>query len=229
MGPVDSLRLTIIVPTLDEEEELAANLPGALAAADEVVVSDGGSRDATISIAEALGARVVTGLAGRGGQLNRGAAIARGEGLLFLHADTRLPPGGANAVRAALAAGYEGGGFLLQYDVDRPVFRLMRTLIALRTRLSGLPLGDQGQFVRATVFAELEGFRDWPILEDLDFARRLRRRGRSTVLPATVTTSARRYVQRGLARTAVTNWLIWSLFWAGISPERLARLYRQVR
>jgi uncharacterized protein len=224
-----SLRLAIIVPTLDEEEALASNLPQALAAADEVVISDGGSTDATVAVARRLGAHVVTGPPGRGPQLNRGAEVARAEGLLFLHADSRLPAGGGEAIRQALAAGHDGGGFLLQFDVERPVFRLMGRLVDLRTRISGLPLGDQGQFVSSQAFSELGGFRDWPILEDLDFARRLRRGRSCVVLPMAVTSSARRYVQRGVVRTALTNWLIWSLFLAGVPPSRLARWYRHVR
>lgn len=226
---MDPLRLAIIIPTLDEEAALAASLPIALESADEVVVSDGGSRDASLDIARGLGARTVTGPAGRGGQLNRGARSACAQAFLFLHADTRLPTGGVEAVRSALAAGCEWGGFLLRYDVDRPLFRFMGAWVRLRTRATGLPLGDQGQFVTSAAFGHLGGFREWPILEDLDFARRLRRRGRPRILPLAVTTSARRYLKRGPARTAATNWLIWTLFLAGVSPGRLARLYRHVR
>lgn len=223
------LRLAIVVPTLNEQSVLLRTLPAALAAADEVVVSDGGSGDGTVALAQRLGARVVCGPPGRGGQLNRGAAAASADVLLFLHADTELPSGAADAVRRAVAQGAAGGGFLLRFDDRRPLFRLGGRLINLRTRCVRLPLGDQAQFVSRAAFDALGGFRDWPILEDLDFALRLRRTRRSVLIRQPVTTAARRFVEQGTARTIATNWLIWLLFFLGISPHRLARLYRHIR
>jgi rSAM/selenodomain-associated transferase 2 len=223
------LRLSIVVPTLDEARRLPACLASARAASDDVVVSDGGSRDGTVALARALGARVVEGPAGRGGQLGRGAAAASGDVLLFLHADTVLPPGAREAVAGSLAAGAEGGAFLLRFDDGRRIYRLGERFVAWRTRLSRLPLGDQAQFVRRDVYAAMGGYRDWPILEDLDFARRLRARGRLAVLPLAVTTAARRYSTAGVARTLLTNWAIWLLYALGVPPQRLARLYRQIR
>jgi rSAM/selenodomain-associated transferase 2 len=226
---VDRLRLAIVVPALNEEEALARMLPHALAAGDEVVVSDGGSSDRTVEIAAGLGARVVAGPCSRGGQLNRGAAATASELLLFLHADTRLPPGAGEAVRAAVAAGAVGGAFLLRFDDSRPSLRLGSLLINLRTRLTRLPLGDQAHFVTRQAFETLGGYREWPILEDLDFSWRLKRVGRTAIVDDPVVTGARRFVQQGVVRTVATNWLIWGLFVAGVSPERLARLYRHVR
>lgn len=222
-------RLAVVVPTLNEESALQRTLPAALAAADEVVVSDGGSSDGTVALAQSLGARVVCGAAGRGGQLNRGAAATSAEVVLFLHADTDLPPGAADAVRQAIADGALGGGFLLRFDDRRPLLRLGGRLINLRTRCVGLPLGDQAQFVTRAAFDALGGFRDWPILEDLDFALRLRRTRRSTLILRPVTTAARRFVEQGATRTVATNWLIWLLFFLGVSPHRLARWYRHIR
>lgn len=221
--------VAILIPALDEEDNLRRNLPAALAAADEVVVSDGGSRDATVRLARELGARVVTGPPGRGGQLNRAAAAASADVLLFLHADTVLAPGAVAAVREAVAAGAPGGGFLVRFDSERPIFRLGERLVDLRTRLTRAPLGDQGQFVTRGAFRELGGFRDWPVLEDLDFVRRLRRRGRIALLPLRATTSARRYEAGGVLRTVARNWLIWALYGLGVSPHRLAKLYGNVR
>ena len=223
------MRAAIVVPTLDEEEALARHLPAALLAADEVVVSDGGSRDGTVALARRLGARVVAGPPGRGGQLNRGAAACSADLLLFLHADTALPPGGVELARAAVAAGAVGGGFRVRFDVDRPAQRLGARLINLRTRMTRVPLGDQAQFVSAEAFRALGGYRDWPILEDLDFGRRLKRHGRVALVERPVTTAARRFVERGVVATVATNWLIWGLFFAGVSPHRLAGLYRQIR
>ncbi|HYG65706.1 MAG TPA: TIGR04283 family arsenosugar biosynthesis glycosyltransferase [Thermoanaerobaculia bacterium] len=230
------MRLAIVVPTLNEEETLRRTLPAALAlleAGDEVVVSDGGSRDGTVEVARSLGARVVTGPPGRGGQLNRGAAAiadstAAGV-LVFLHADTTLPPAGARAIREAVAAGADGGAFLLRFDVDRPLQRLGSWLINARTRLVRVPLGDQAQFVTRQAFERLGGFQEWPILEDLDFAVRLRRSGKAVLVEDFVTTGARRFVEQGAVRTVATNWLIWLLFLLGVSPHRLARLYKHIR
>lgn len=217
-----------MVPALNEEDTLRRNLPAALAAADEVVVADGGSTDRTPEVARELGARVVTGPPGRGGQLNQGAAAATADILVFLHADTTLPPGGVAAIRQAVAQGAAGGAFLVRFD-SGGIMRLGSRLVNLRTRLTRLPLGDQAQFATRETFDRLGGFKDWPILEDLDFALRLRRTGRLALIEDTVTTGARRFRSQGVLRTVATNWLIWLLFLLGVSPHRLARLYRHIR
>jgi len=223
------MRLAIVVPTLNEEDTLRRYLPAALAVADELIVSDGGSDDGTVALARELGARVVTGPPGRGGQLNRGAAAATADVLLFLHADTTLPEKGVERLREAVARGAPGGAFYLRFDVDRPMQRLGAWLINWRTRRLRVPLGDQAQFATRETFENLGGFRDWPILEDLDFALRLRRLQGFTLIEEPVTTGARRFVEQGAVRTVATNWLIWLLFLCGVSPHRLARLYRQIR
>ncbi|MFY9825203.1 MAG: TIGR04283 family arsenosugar biosynthesis glycosyltransferase [Thermoanaerobaculia bacterium] len=226
------MRLAIVVPTLNEEDTVRRNLSAALAVADEVIVSDGGSTDATVELARSLGARVVAGPPGRGVQLNRGAATAlesRADVLLFLHADTTLPPGGAEAVRAAVARGAPGGAFLLRFDADLPMQRLGSWLVSQRTRLLRVPLGDQAQWATRETFAALGGFPDWPLLEDVDFMGRLRRLPGFTIIRQPVTTGARRFLELGTVRTVAINWLIWLLFWGGVPPHRLARLYRQVR
>lgn len=223
------MRLSIVIPTLDEAHSLPATLPRAVAQADEVWVADGGSRDSTATLAASLGARVVCGPPGRGGQLNRGAAAAQGDVLLFLHADTLLPPDAAAQVRQAIATGAVGGGFALRFDADTPLYRFAGRMITLRTRLIRCPFGDQAQFATRRAFADLGGFRDWPVLEDVDFFRRLKRRGPTRLIPAPVVTSARRYRRQGFGRTVAGNWLIFALYLAGVPPARLARLYRHVR
>ena len=227
------LRLAIVVPTLNEEVALRRLLPRVLALApapDEVVVTDGGSTDRTVEVARELGARVVTGPPGRGGQLTRGAEATTADILLFLHADTELPADGIERIRAALATGAAGGGFSVRYDAPPLLLRLFgERLIDLRTRLTGWPLGDQAQFVTREAFRALGGYRDWPILEDLDFARRLRRQGRTVLITSPVITAARRFQEQGVVRTVATNWLIWILFLCGVSPHRLARLYKHIR
>lgn len=224
-----TITVAAIIPTLDEESSLRRSLPAILSAADEVVVSDGGSRDQTLRTAQELGARVITGGLGRGPQLNRGVASTTSDVLVFLHADTRLPPGAIPAIREAVGSGKIGGGFQVRFDTDNRVMAVGSKLVKLRTRLTGSPLGDQAQFVRRTTFDELGGFRNWAALEDLDLIRRMKRCGEVVVLPLEATTSARRYLEDGIGRTVALNWLIWGLYFAGVPAERLARLYRPRR
>ncbi len=225
----DDLRVSVVIPTLNEEKNLPSTLPPVLAVADEVIVSDGGSRDQTREVAEALGARVVTGPPGRGGQLNLGARAASGGVLLFLHADTRLGEGAIRNLREAVASGAAAGGFFVCFDEDRPSLRLGSWLINRRTAWTRLPLGDQAQFMTRSCYAELGGFRDWPILEDFDMARRMKRRSGVVLLGPPVTTAARRFLRLGVVRTVATNWLIWGLYFLGVSPVKLARLYQLPR
>lgn len=224
--PVPSV--AVIIPTLNEEANLARLLPS-LAAADEVVVSDGGSEDGSERQARAAGALWVEGEAGRGRQLNRGARLTTADVLLFLHADTTLPGGAVDRIRRAVESGYRGGGFLVRFDDSSALFRLGGTLVNARTRLTRVPLGDQAQFVSRDAFEELGGYRDWPILEDLDFARRLKRLGPVALLTPAVVTSARRYHQYGVVRTVANNWWIWLRYFLGASPFDLAERYRSAR
>ncbi len=223
------LRLSVVVPVLDEERALGEGLPALLALGDELVVSDGGSRDATAELAGRVGAIVVVGAPGRGGQLARGAAAASGDVLLFLHVDTRLPAGAGEEIRRAVEGGTAGGAFAMRFEPETRLLRFGARLVNWRSRRFAVPLGDQAQFVRRDVFERLGGFRDWPILEDLDFVLRLRRHGGTVLLPGPAIVSARRFLNRGVLRTVTVDWLIWSLFALGVSPHRLARLYRQVR
>ncbi len=224
------MRLAIVIPTLDEQRSLPDSLARALAVGDEVCVSDGGSGDATVELARSMGARVLEGPPGRGLQLNRGAQATESEVLLFLHADTRLPEGAAGLVREAIAGGAVGGGFLVRFEPPLGAMRYAHLVgPTLRTRLTRCPLGDQAQFVRRDSFDALSGYREWPILEDFDFIRRLKRSGRIAIIDRPVTTSSRRFLHRGVLRVTATNYLIWALYLAGVPPHRLARLYRDIR
>lgn len=217
------------MPTLDEAEALERSLPAALALADEVVVSDGGSRDGSAEIARRLGAKVVEGPVGRGPQLNRGAAATSAEVLVFLHADTFLPAHASQEIRQAVAEGAVGGAFYVCFDSDRRLFRFGSRWVNQRTRWLKVPLGDQAQFATRSAFDALHGFQDWPILEDLDFIRRLRRQGPIAILDGPARTAVRRFDSLGILRTIACNWLIWGLFLLRVSPKRLARLYRKIR
>jgi len=221
--------VAILIPTLDEEANLELLLPTVLAVADQVVVSDGGSQDDTVAVAESFGVPVVRGEPGRGGQLNRAAAASDADVLLFLHADTELPEGAVERVRRAIADGAVGGGFLAHFASEKPIMGLGSRLVDLRTRWLRTPLGDQAQFARREAFLALGGYRDWPILEDLDFMRRLKRIGRIEIIAAPVRTSARRYEQGGVVRTVAINWMLWALYFLGVSPRRLGHLYRNIR
>ncbi len=217
-----------MIPAINEAGQLGACLER-LPAAAEVVVSDGGSADDTVAIAKRHGAQVVEGSPGRGAQLNRGARAAAAPALLFLHADTRLPPQAVSQIREILDRGAAGGGFRVAFASSRPIYRLGSAIVNVRTRLTRAPLGDQAQFAARRTFEAARGFPEWPILEDLAFIRRLRRQGPVRIAPGAVTTSTRRFERRGIARTVATNWLIFALYFAGADPRRLARLYRNVR
>lgn len=202
-------------------------MPTLCGRAEEIVVSDGGSRDGTRELAARHGARVVTGMAGRGAQLQRGVAATRADVLLFLHADTRLPAEAFHRLRDAAGAGAIAGGFTLLFDPPTPLLRIGSALVNLRTRLTRIPLGDQGQWATRAAYEAIGGFRDWPILEDVDFMRRMKRHGPIAVLTGPALTSSRRFRRLGIGRTVATNWLIWTLYAVGVSPHKLVRLYRR--
>ena len=219
--------ISIVTPTLNEETtlphratELAAQTPPW-----EWIVADGGSRDATISVGTSLGARVVASPRGRGLQLNAGAALAQGEVLLFLHADTVLPPGSLEAIRAALVEPrLIGGNFDLRFEGEDRASQVLTGLNRAQRRLFNVYYGDSAIFVRREVFESLGGFRDYPIMEDYDFVQRMKRLGKTTCLPLTVTTSARRYRGR-IVKTAAIWGSIFLLYNLGVPPSRLVRLY----
>lgn len=231
------MTVTVIIPTLNEEQVLPATLSHTLRLGfEDILVVDGGSRDRTRDIVDTLAGASATRLtllgspAGRARQMNAGAAASRGEVLLFLHADTRLPEEARAAILQALQApDCVGGRFDLRFDRDRLVGRMVSGLMNLRSRLSGIATGDQAIFVRRAVFEQLGGFSDIPLMEDVDFTRRLKRAGRTACLPEQVVTSFRRWEVQGPLRTIVLMWLLRLLYWSGVSPAVLARWYAEVR
>ena len=219
--------LSIVIPTLDAAEELPATLACLVEGLEaglvrELVISDGGSSDETARIAEAWGADLLHGPAGRGGQLARGAAAAGGAWLLFLHADTHLAPGWTAAVAAHMQNRESAGYFRLRFRASGPAPRIVAGWAGLRARL-GLPYGDQGLLISRTLYQASGGYPDIPLMEDVALARQLR--GRLTPLPAIAETGAERYLRHGWFRHGARN--LWRLarYLAGADPHRLARGY----
>lgn len=234
---MDQPQFSVIIPVRNEERLLGRTLKNVLrvfaSEKAEVIVVDGGSRDGTVKVAEGFGGvKTISSPPGRGGQMNRGAAAAIGEILLFLHADTLLPPGSADLIREALAEpGTVGGCFRVRTGIGPGRSRFFALLVRTadwRSRFAGLPYGDQAVFVRREVFRRLGGYRDFPIMEDLEFARRLRREGRIVRVRRAVEVSGRRW-EKNLVGNFLKLKTLPLLFRLGVAPERLARFYREVR
>jgi rSAM/selenodomain-associated transferase 2 len=220
---VEGPRVSVVIPALDE----AAHVERALAsvgAADERIVVDGGSRDRTVDLARSAGAHVLVAPCGRGTQLARGAKDATGDWLVFLHADTALEVGWLDALRA-LPQDVAGGAFRLAIDSPRPAFRAVEWGVAWRCRLFGLPFGDQGLFARRAAYLGVGGFRPFPLMEDIDFVRRLARAGRLAFPRPRAFTSPRRWERYGVVGATLRNAWLLTQFAAGRRPEDLARGY----
>jgi len=221
--------LSLVIPTLDAAAELGRTL-AALApecAGDEIVVADGGSRDATVSVAEAAGARVVAAPRGRGSQLCAGAEAACGDWLLFLHADTRPAPGWRDALARFIAdpANAErAAAFRFALDDADPRARRIERGVAWRGRALGLPYGDQGLLIARKFYAALGGYPAIPLMEDVALVRRIGRR-RLAILDHPALTSAARYRRDGWWLRPARNVALVSLYFLGVPPRLLARLY----
>jgi len=224
--------ISVVVPTLDEATRLPALLAALAREAEphEVIVADGGSRDGTPACAAAAGARIVTTPPGRGLQLAAGAAQARGDVLLFLHADSRFPAGGLAAITAALTdTSIVGGNFQLRFDGDDGFSRWLDGFYGW-IRARGIYYGDSGIFVRRAVHDRLGGIQPIALMEDFAFVRRLESAGRTACIADPVlVTSSRRF--RGRRPAAIVGgWLIiHALYALGVDPTTLARLYRSDR
>jgi len=228
---VDVVRISVVIPALNEEPNIAATI--ASCAGDsvcEVIVVDGGSEDDTPGVATRSAARVIASGRGRANQLNAGAVQARGEILLFLHADTQLPPGFDGAVVDALADDeVVGGRFDIDLQPSSPLIRLTARLISLRSRLSRIGTGDQALFVRRRTFEDLGGFPDVPIMEDLALSVAMKRCGKIACLRQRVVSSSRRWQVDGVVRTILLMWSMRALYFFGVSPRRLRRFYADTR
>jgi rSAM/selenodomain-associated transferase 2 len=216
--------ISVVIPSLNEEATIRAAVASAGLGATEVIVVDGGSTDATVAQAKAAGVRVVVGPRGRAAQMAAGAAQAAGEWVLFLHADTWLESGWADALRR-LEADVVGGAFRFTLDSPRWRYRLVEVFAQGRCAALKLPYGDQALFARRACLRRGAMFGDVPLLEDVDLVRGLRRQGRFVLLPLRAVTSPRRWEERGFWRTTLVNWSVMMLDALGTPRERLARIY----
>ena len=224
-----TVRLSIVVPALDEAAgigETLRSLAPLRAAGHEVIVADGGSRDATVAIATPRADRVIVAPRGRASQMNAGAAVATGDVLLFLHADSRLPADAATAIDEAIRAGRRWGRFDVTIEGRSRMLPVVAASMNLRSRLTGIATGDQGIFVERSLFAEAGGFPPIPLMEDLALSRALARRtGRPACLSSRIRTSGRRWDRDGAWRTILLMWRLRAAWALGADPVRLANAY----
>lgn len=221
--------VSIVMPAWNEAVGIEATLQALQplrARGVEVVVADGGSSDGTGRLAAPWVDAVTTSPRGRALQMNAGAALAGADVMLFLHADTRLPPLADVLVLQAVAAGARWGRFDVHIDGRPRMLRVVAALMNLRSRVSGIATGDQAIFVTREAFDRVGGFPAQPLMEDVEISRRLKRLARPACLRARVCTSGRRWEHRGVWRTIVLMWRLRWRYWRGESPARLAEAYR---
>jgi rSAM/selenodomain-associated transferase 2 len=236
-----AMPISVIIPTLNEELTIMATLAHTAALGfDELIVVDGGSLDQTPELVESYRrrtqspaqspVRLVTAPRGRARQMNEGAKASGGEILLFLHADTQLPGDAKTMIDTTLAdQRMVGGRFDVRFDRPSTWGSIISRMMNWRSRLSGIATGDQALFVRRPIFEQMGGFADMPLMEDIDFSRRLKQKGATASLTATVTTSFRRWERHGPLRTLLLMWVLRFLYWIGVSPSHLVEWYKAVR
>ena len=233
--------VAVILPVFNEAAMLRARLPELLEQHqfDEIVVVDGGSTDQSVEVVckhlppDASSAWPVLRLAqserGRARQMNAGAQMAEAEVLLFLHADTTLPPNAAELVRESIRGGYLWGRFDVRLSGRHVLFRVIERLMNWRSAASGIATGDQAVFVRRDAFRMFGGYAPLPLMEDIDLSRRLKWAGQPARRRETVVASSRRWEERGILRTILLMWTLRFLYWVGVSPARLVRWYAHRR
>jgi rSAM/selenodomain-associated transferase 2 len=236
-----SMPISVIIPTLNEELTIMATLAHTAALGfDELIVVDGGSLDQTPVLVESYRrrtqsqaqspVRLVTAPRGRARQMNEGAKASGGEILLFLHADTQLPGDAKTMIDTTLAdQRMVGGRFDVRFDRPSMWGSIISRMMNWRSRLSGIATGDQALFVRRPIFEQMGGFADMPLMEDIDFSRRLKQKGATAALTATVTTSFRRWERHGPLRTLLLMLVLRFLYWIGVRPLHLVDWYKAVR
>lgn len=220
--------ISIVIPALDEADSIAATLDALESFENErleIILVDGGSTDATVSIAENYGVQILHSPRGRGRQLQIGGAAASGEILWFLHADTIAPPDAVSEIKRALInSRVVGGNFTIRFGGTRFAAEFLTWLYPKLNTL-GLIYGDSAIFMRREIYEEIGGFRAFPIFEDLDFVERLRASGEIVTLSSVVTTSSRRFENKSFILTFLRWTILQVLYWLGVSPENLMKIY----
>jgi rSAM/selenodomain-associated transferase 2 len=225
------VKISVIIPAFNEDKTIATTLEALIALVPhEIIVVDGGSDDRTLEICQRLGAKVFLTARGRAQQMNYGARHASGYVLLFLHADTRLPDTAFRDIAAALSGpDCLGGRFDVELEGEHWMLKVIGAMINTRSRLSKIGTGDQAIFVRRSVFEEIGGYPEIPLMEDIAFCRRLKRMGEIACLTSRVVTSGRRWEIEGVWRTILKMWTLKLLYLAGVSPNRLKQYYADAR
>jgi len=225
------MKISVIVPALNEEKTIAASLRALMPLAPhEIIIVDGGSRDRTLDICKSFDVKILTAERGRARQMNLGARQATGEAVLFLHADTRLPETALSDIGTALAdPRCLGGRFDVELEGSHPMLKIVGALINYRSRATRIGTGDQAIFVRRAVFGRIGGYPDIPFMEDVALCRALKRLGVVACLRSRVVTSGRRWESDGVWRTIVRMWTLKFLYLAGVSPARLKQFYADTR
>lgn len=223
------MKLSIIVPILNEAAglpTLCAHLLPYTRQGVEVILVDGGSEDGSAELVECLGLRLLRSPRGRALQMNTGAAAASGDVLLFLHADTRLPPATLQRLEASVTRALDWGRFDVRIEGRPAMLALVARLMNWRSRLTGIATGDQAMFMTRAAFDAVGGFPAQPLMEDIEISSRLRRFARPIWISDRVVTSGRRWEQRGVWRTIFLMWRLRWAYWRGVSPSKLAEAYR---
>ncbi|BAZ13042.1 glycosyl transferase family protein [Calothrix sp. NIES-4071] len=223
----DTSKISIIIPVYNEQKHILATIITAQKSTNtEIIVVDAGSEDGTCDIANTTGVKVIASDRGRAVQMNAGAAVASGDILLFLHADTLLPSKFDDMVRETLQLGVVAGAFKLKINGKPWGLRLVEWGVDMRSKYFQLPYGDQAIFCKSEIFEKIDGFSELPIMEDFELVRRLKSIGRIAIIPAHVLTSGRRWLQRGILKTTLINQIIIIGYFLRVSPQRLANWYR---
>ena len=219
--------VSVIIPTLNEADTVKDALIS-VGQGGELIVVDAGNHDSTIKIASRFTEKIILSERGRGNQMDRGAREAKGDVLLFLHADTKLPEDWKDQITDALKDDMIiGGGFRLKIDSRKICFRIMEKIINWRSKYLGLIYGDQAIFARRDAFFAVGGFMGLPLMEDVDFIKRLKSKGTVILLDADVSTSSRHWEKKGILITTLRNWIFLGLYCLGVSPEKLYKWYYQ--